>query len=116
MSPSVLSFEPESLDAVLGFYSLIHLPREEQVVMLGKIAGWLKPGGYLLANFGQEDRESVVNERWLSDDGWTFWSGYGVEGTLEKVRECGLEVVVGDVGKGDGVDSGFLWVLARKPQ
>jgi len=46
-----LSFPSASLDAVTGFYSIIHLPREEQTLLMSKIVEWLKPGGYFLANF-----------------------------------------------------------------
>ncbi|KAJ7818339.1 S-adenosyl-L-methionine-dependent methyltransferase, partial [Mycena olivaceomarginata] len=43
-----LDFAPASFDAVLGFYSIFHLPKEEQALMIEKIRGWLKPGGWLL--------------------------------------------------------------------
>jgi SAM-dependent methyltransferase len=108
-----LDFAPGSLDAVLGFYSIIHLPREEQTELLGKIHGWLKPGGYLLANFSNEDMEKVVMKRWLADGGWMYWSGWGADKTQEVVREAGFEVVVGEVTE-DVVDASFLWVIARK--
>jgi len=35
-----LSFPPGTFDAVVGFYSIIHLPREEQVVLMERISGW----------------------------------------------------------------------------
>jgi ubiquinone/menaquinone biosynthesis C-methylase UbiE len=108
-----LSFEGRSLDAVVGMYSLIHLPRQEQAVLLNRIVGWLKPGGYLLANFSEAELKHVVMEQWLDEKGWAYWSGYGVEGTLEKVREAGLLVRVSEVAE-DAVDASFLWVVAQK--
>lgn len=110
-----LEFAPASLDAVLGFYSIIHLPREEQVVMLRKIATWLKPGGWLLANFGATEGEGSEAQNWLGEEeGWMFWSGWGVEGTVEKVGDAGLEVVVRET-EVDVVDGAtFLWILAKK--
>lgn len=88
-----LEFAPASLDAVFGFYSIIHLPREEQVTMLRKIAGWLKPGGWLLANFGAEEAAGSEARNWLGEEeGWMFWSGWGAEGTVEKVGEAVLHV------------------------
>jgi len=95
-----------SFEAVLGFYSLIHLPRNEQEVMLTRIAKWLKPGGYLLANFSEEAMEGVVMEKWLHPEGWMYWSGWGPQ-TLEKVKQAGLEVVVEQVEE-DEVDVRFL--------
>lgn len=45
-----LEFESASLDIVVAFYSIIHLPREEQAVMFKRIYSWLRDGGQLLCN------------------------------------------------------------------
>ena len=109
-----LDFPPATFDAVVAMYSIIHLPRAEQVEMLHKIVGWLKPGGWVLANFAGEEIAGREMQNWLEEDkGWMFWSGWGSEGTAEKVREVGLEVVVQETVE-DMVDVKFLWVLARK--
>lgn len=110
---TLLKFDEESFDMVVGMYSLIHLPRAEQEETIQKIARWLKPGGYLLANFSKEAMEGAVQERWLADKGWMYWSGFGTEKTKAKISEAGLEVVMAEVSK-DVVDSSFLWVIARK--
>ena len=110
-----LDFPPTTLDAVIGMYSIIHLPRAEQVEMLHKIATWLKPGGWVLANFGAEESAGIEMQKWLEEDkGWMFWSGWGAEGTVEKVREAGLEVVVRETERDVVDDATFLWILARK--
>ena len=111
-----LDLPPGSLDAVVGMYSIIHLPLAEQVEMLSKVVAWLKPGGWLLANFGVEKFAGREVKNWLKEEeGWMFWSGWGSEGTLEKVREAGLEIIVQDtVVDEDEVDVKFLWILARK--
>ena len=109
-----LDFAPTTFDAVVGIYSIIHLPRAEQVEMLRKIVAWLKPGGWLLANFAAEESAGKEMRTWLGEEkGWMFWSGWGSEGTVDKVREAGLEVVVQETVE-DVVDANFLWILARK--
>ena len=40
-----LDFPPESFDAVVSLYALIHLPLDEQQQLLARIATWLRPGG-----------------------------------------------------------------------
>lgn len=57
-----LEFEKGRFGAVVAFYSVIHLPREEQGVMLRRIWGWLEDGGYLLMNLGARDDPGSVNE------------------------------------------------------
>lgn len=54
-----------------------------------------------------------MEEKWLSEKGWMFSSGWGKEGSVKMVEETGLEVLVREV-RQDVVDSPFLWVLARK--
>ncbi|KAF3062109.1 Sterol 24-C-methyltransferase erg-4 [Daldinia childiae] len=108
-----LSFTDQSFDAVFAFYSLIHLPRTEQTEMVGKIARWLKPGGYLVANFFDSDKEAVVMEKWLDKNDWMFWSSWGKEETLKIIEEAGFQVVASDVRK-DEVNSSFLWVVGKR--
>jgi SAM-dependent methyltransferase len=47
-----LELRPGSADAVVAFYSLIHLPLPDQRALFPRIRGWLRPGGYLLAIVG----------------------------------------------------------------
>ena len=111
-----LSFPDATFDAVLGLYSVIHLPREEQAEIIKRISQWLKPGtGYFLANFAEEPVPGVVMKNWLHEKGWMFWSGWGVDGTEAKLADAGLEKVISKV-EPDSVDkANFHWVIARKP-
>ncbi len=109
-----LSFPDASFDAVTGFYSIIHLPREEQTKLMGKISKWLKPGGYFLANFSVEDAPTLEEDKWLDHEkGWMFWSSWGEQGSVKMVEDSGLEVLVREVRQAVG-DTTFVWVLARK--
>lgn len=109
-----LDFPDSTFDAVTGFYSVIHLPREEQTQLVKKIHAWLKPGGYFLANFSAEDMERAEIQNWLKHEkGWMFWSGWGKDGSLKIVKDVGMEVLIGEVLEEVG-DAKFLWVLAKK--
>jgi SAM-dependent methyltransferase len=107
-----LDFTPGSLAAVVGLYSIIHLPQEDQIQMLHNIGKWLQPGGVLLANFNLDETKGTVAEQWLHRDAWVFWSGLGQEGTVEAIKAAGLKVEKAVV-EGDDTES-FLWVIARK--
>ena len=109
-----LQFPDESFDVVLGFYSVVHLPRQEQTVLLQRITSWLKPGGLVLVNFASGDMPGEVVEKWLDEKGWMFWSGWGTDATLKQAGEAGLEIIVGETAQDMG-DAEFLWLLARKP-
>ncbi len=115
----------ESYDAVVSFYVLNHLPREQLGPLLQRIHGWLRPGGWFLASLPGSDNEGWRGE-WLGVE--TFFSGYEPEVALGLVREAGLEVVEddfetmlepeyhddGSIGPEYG-EARWLWVLARKP-
>lgn len=115
-----LEFERGSLDGVVGFFSIFHLPREEQREMLGKVAGWLKSGtGVLVMNFATEDAEEIRSGDFFGEE--MFWSSFSIQRNLEVLGEVGLEVVRSEVMRDEELKEGeqdyeleFLWVVARK--
>jgi SAM-dependent methyltransferase len=66
---TVLHLQPASLDAVVSFYALIHVPLADQQALFPRIRTWLRPGGYLLAITGAEYWTGT--ERYLGAD--MFW-------------------------------------------
>lgn len=117
-----LTFPQETFTAVLAMYSIFHLPRDEQITMLKRVWGWLKPGGWVLVNFSAGRFEKESDERWLGGtEGVVHWSGWGVEGTRKVLRDVGFDIELGEVvvdeeGEEDGgvKEVEFYWVLARK--
>lgn len=115
---TTLEMKPESLDAVMGFYSVLHLPREEQPAMLGQIHGWLKDGGLLAMNLATEDQEEIRGKFFGAD---MFWSGYPIERSKQMIMAAGFEVLKAEVKTGEDLDAddpdhgiSFFWILARK--
>ncbi|KAK4173739.1 S-adenosyl-L-methionine-dependent methyltransferase [Triangularia setosa] len=113
-----LSFNPCSFDIIIGLYTLIHLPRLEQLLMLEKIGLWLKTGGLALLNFSKEDTEADIIEKWLGrEEGWIFWSGYGADNIPSLIQKVeGLEMVVGELRPEDESSANveFFWVIIRR--
>lgn len=111
-----LEFEKESLDAVVGFYSLMHLPREEQAVLMKRIGKWMNEEGWLLVNLAIGDQEEIVSRNWLESGKGMFWSAWDEEGNMEMIKSAGFEVVekkiIVDIE--DGREVKFLWVLGQR--
>ena len=109
-----LALDRDSFDAVVGFYSVLHLPREEQGVLFQRLAEWLRPGGYLCVNLGASDFAASRNEDWLGAP--MFWSSFDVGANQEMVTDAGFEVESAEVWKDDedGREVPFLWMFARK--
>ncbi|MFF4599547.1 class I SAM-dependent methyltransferase [Amycolatopsis sp. NPDC001319] len=109
--------EPESGDAVCAFFPFLQMTRAETESVLGKIAGWLKPGGRFSLITVPKDIEDVPLE----------FLGHAVRltsfaaGDLEsRVRATGLEVTgtrseVFEPGKPGAEPEEHFLITARKP-
>lgn len=109
-----LDFPEGKFDAIVAFYSWFHLPKEEQGLMVAKIATWLKPGGILLLNTSSEEGDVVMND-WMGVR--MFSTGFGVEGTLGIFKEFGKDLDITDEVVGEKVGSQevlFHWIWAVK--
>lgn len=112
-----LEFPAASFDAVVGFYSIFHLPRDEQSVMIERIQAWLTKGGWFLCNFNTNEGD-VTREDWLAPGVTMYSSGLGVQGTRDMLKISGSElsivedeVAVEYVGRHE---EKFHWIYAVK--
>lgn len=102
-----------SFDLVTAFFSIIHVPANEQPGLLQHIAGWLVPGGAFVANFGA----AAGDQRADFNGAPMFWSALAPDETLAAVHDAGLDVVRHEIDERTehGVAVRFLWVTARRP-
>lgn len=98
---SELTFPPESFDAIVSFYAIIHMPLDEHPKLFASIAQWLRPSGYFLATIGHDawtgtedayldvpggkmawsHADEATNVRWLKDAGLhVHWTRFVPEG------------------------------------
>jgi SAM-dependent methyltransferase len=110
---TVLDAPAGSFDAVTALYSLVHVPREEHPALLGRIRGWLKPGGLFLASLSHVGGPDRVDE-WLGVE--MFFSGFNADTNRRLVRDAGFELLADEVVwmREPELDVAFLWVLGRK--
>ncbi len=113
---TTLDLPPAAFDAVTAFYSITHVPREEHAALLRSIAGWLRPGGLLIATMGAGDSAGDVEEDWLGAP--MYFSHYDAATNERLVRDAGLLLVSArlETTDEDGVPVPFLWVVAEKPK
>jgi cyclopropane fatty-acyl-phospholipid synthase-like methyltransferase len=108
-----VEFPPSSFDAVVSFYTLEHIPRQEHQIVLQRINNWLQVGGLLLISMEAGDYDDVMGE-WLGVP--MFISCYDPETMKQMVNEAGLELLETAIETQleGGKDIPFLWVLAQK--
>lgn len=112
---TALDFSPASFAAVVAFYSLTHVPRDEHPALLAAIARWLRPGGWFVASMGARETVGDVEADWLGAP--MYFSHWGSATNRRLVAEAGLEIVSAEEATLDenGTPATFLWVVARLP-
>jgi ubiquinone/menaquinone biosynthesis C-methylase UbiE len=108
-----VEFAPASFDAVISFYTLEHLPREEHKIVLGRIYQWLRPGGFLLLSMEAGEYDDVT-DKWLGVP--MFISCFDPETMKRLVYQASFEILETaiEVQVEQNHDVPYLWVLARK--
>lgn len=86
-----VAFPAASFDAVVCLYALIHMPLDRQPALIARIAGWLRPGGWLLATTGAS-AWTGAEEHWLGGEATMWWSHADAATYRGWFAEAGLRV------------------------
>lgn len=84
------TFPAASFEAIVAWGVLFHLSEAEQQTVIGKVADWLRPGGWLLFTSGdvEDTTKGTMN-------GVTFqYASLGVTGYHEAVERAGMRLDV----------------------
>lgn len=86
-----LRFPPASFNAVVAFYSIFHLPREEHPRLFHRIHRWIAPGGYLLCTLSHYSEEGYTEDDFFGVT--MYWSNYRLSEYLEILSRTGFVLV-----------------------
>lgn len=114
-----LGFPPGSFEAVVSFYAIFHLPREEHAELFRRIYGWLRPGGYLLASLAFQDEPQYIEKDFFGAQ--MAWSNYDLDTYVRLLQSTGFQLLE-TARLGDGFVEGQALepethplILAQKP-
>lgn len=86
-----LPFEDGAFDAVVAYWSLIHVPVADHPAVVAEFERVLRPGGRLLLCEGSEEWEGE-NPDWLDTGVGMEWAIAGREATVDQLRSAGFVV------------------------
>jgi SAM-dependent methyltransferase len=103
-----VAFAPGAFDAVVAFWTLIHVPRVAHPSLLGRIHAWLKPGGLFAGTLGRGDNPADLVPDFYGAS--MYWSHFDAEKNRTLLREAGFDVLEADEIEDEGETP--LWVIA----
>jgi cyclopropane fatty-acyl-phospholipid synthase-like methyltransferase len=81
-----VEFREASFDAVVSFYAVFHLPREEHEELFRRFARWLVPGGHLAVTVSRFREDAYTEEDFFGVRMyWSNWSRDDYVGMLERL-------------------------------
>jgi ubiquinone/menaquinone biosynthesis C-methylase UbiE len=86
-----LPFARGTFDAVVAYWSLIHVPMDDHRTVIDEFARVLRPGGRVLVCEGTE-RWAGENPDWLDSGVEMEWEIAGAEATREQLHGAGFEI------------------------
>ncbi|MFC1991354.1 class I SAM-dependent methyltransferase [Chloroflexota bacterium] len=96
------------VDAVVSFYTILHLPRETHEELFSKINSFLPAGGLILLTMGSSEREGIEEFFGVK----MYFSHYGPEKNKEIIERAGFEVIFDKIDAIRGEEHQVI--LARK--
>jgi SAM-dependent methyltransferase len=107
-----LPFQASSFDAVVSYYAIIHVPRQEHREIVLNIHRILRPGGLTLLCMGAGDLPSDTGA-WFGTK--MFWSHYDTDTNLRILRDSRFTILTSET-VDDPISPGpiHLFILAQK--
>ncbi len=84
-------FADSAFDAIVSFYSVFHLPKDQQVKLFSRVYRWLKPGGYFFATLSMENQPPYIEHGFFGVE--MYWSNLSLEEYREALRKTGFDIV-----------------------
>jgi SAM-dependent methyltransferase len=103
-----VAFEPRSFDAVVAFWSLIHVPRELHGSVIARIHAWLKPGGLFAGTLGSGDNPAEHVQDFYGAP--MYWSHFDAAANRRLLRQARFRLLEADEIEDEGET--HLWLIA----
>lgn len=111
-----LGFAAGVFDAVVSYYAIIHIPREQHAGILTDCYRLLRPGGIAFLCLGAVDLDDDYDDDYYGAR--MYWSHYDAATNLALLSEAGFttrwSAIISDSLGGEAATGAHLFVLAQK--
>lgn len=90
-----VDFQKNKFQAIVMYYVLVNVPRDEHKHILKSLYEFLHDGGYLLFSAGRGDYKIKVTQNWLNSGNTMVWSFYNNETYIDMLKNIGYEIKAG---------------------
>lgn len=80
-----------SLDAIVSYYALFHIPREKHRKVLDQFHHLLKPGAVLIITLAHRSEKPYTEDDFFDET--MYWSNYGIDEYRTMLAEIGFSIV-----------------------
>lgn len=105
---SNLRKEEYQVDAIVSFYTILHIPRETHEELFRRIYSFLPAGGLILVTMASTEWEGFDDFYGVE----MYWSHYGPDNNTEIIERAGFEVILDEIDTSGGEKHQVI--LARK--
>jgi cyclopropane fatty-acyl-phospholipid synthase-like methyltransferase len=107
-------FDDASFDAIVSFYAVEHIPREQHAMLFERMHDWLRPDGRLLFTLEAGGDEPGCTEEWLGVPMFFSYYDTDVTTTLLEDAEFVVERCEFERQLEGGREVEYVWFAARK--
>jgi ubiquinone/menaquinone biosynthesis C-methylase UbiE len=108
-----LDYPKDTFDAIVSYYAIIHIPREQHRSLFVNFQRMLKRDGFALLCLGAESLVDDIDENYLGTR--MYWSHFGADTYLEMLEVIGFKLVWSRIVRDETCEGGgHLFVLAQK--
>ncbi len=84
-------FGESEFDAIISYYAVFHLPKEEHMELFRRVYKWLSQSGYFIATLGCNDEEPYTEDDFFGVT--MYWSNYGKDQYRAMLTEAGFHIL-----------------------
>jgi SAM-dependent methyltransferase len=109
-----LDYPEDTFDAIVSYYAIIHIPREEHRSLFVNFQRMLKRDGFALLCLGAESLADDIDENYLGTR--MYWSHFDADTYLEMLEVTGFKHIWSRIVRDATCEGGgHLFVLVQKP-